>query len=515
VTATLAWTPGWFVEAGVALVLVLLGAWTLRSLARARVAWWPSVAPLLLTIGPAAVLVLGGWAQGGPLLFAPDSEHWRANLGWSLFVFCGATAVLGVVRAFLLSRTVQHELGVRIPSLLLDALRILLWVVLLFVVVGGIWGKTEWFSALFTASAIGTLVLGLALQDTLQNFFAGVGIIAEHSFAIGEWIWVGEHEGEVVSISRRATRIRTRAGDIVTIPNRVVATSAVRNTSQPTPLHAELLVVPAPYDAPPNRVRDLLRAALRDAPGVQARPEPRLRLLRYAESGIEYQVKFWLDDIARLDDIRSDALVQIWYHFARAGISFPYPVREVRRLPPPAARGIPLPAVRARLGAAPLFRDLPEDLLEDLAHAAEALSFSSGERVVVEGESGDSCYVVDRGTLEVLVGGDSHRRRVATLASGDLFGEMSLLTGEPRTATVRALEDALLVRVGAEALRGALQRSPDLAQRIAEAVSRRREGLAQARRAAGDQVGGPSAEPVTSLAGLIRKFFRLGESEGP
>jgi CRP-like cAMP-binding protein len=396
--------------------------------------------------------------------------------------------------------------------LLLDAGRWVVWLAALFVVVGVVWGKTSWFTGLLTASAIGTVIIGLALQETLQNFFAGISIVTEGIYAIGDWVVLDKDEGEVVEITRRTTKLRTRSGDLVTIPNRSIVGSRVKNLSRPTPLHAENLLVGAPFETPPNRVRDALRAAMRDVPGALDNPAPMLRLQRYGDSWIEYEVKFWLTDAARLHDIRSDANVAIWYQFARAGIPFPYPVREVRRpaAAPAADAAEEAARVRRRLEGVPFFRALPAALLDDLAHGATFETYGAHERVVLQGEPGDSCYVIDSGTAEVTVREGDAERRVATLAPGDLFGEMSLLTGEPRSATVRTLSDVRLVRMGADSIRAALRASPDLAHSLAEAAALRREGLAVAKVGLDTEARARVADRTRKLSLLIRRFFHLG-----
>jgi small-conductance mechanosensitive channel/CRP-like cAMP-binding protein len=503
---------GWLVGAVIGIAGAVLGFLLVRALFRRRAGWWRAVAAPLILFGPAVGLILGSALAGGPWTFGDGIAHAPANVGWSVLLFVGATAVYALVRAFLTSRLVTEELRLRIPTLILDAGRWLVWLAALFVVVGVVWGRTSWFTGLLTASAIGTVIIGLALQETLQNFFAGISIVTEGIYAIGDWVVLDKDEGEVVEITRRTTRLRTRSGDLVTIPNRSIVGSRVRNLSRPTPLHAENLVVPAPYDVPPSRVRDALRAAMRDVPGALDNPAPALRLQKYGDSGIDYEVRFWLTDVARIPDIRSDANAAIWYHFARAGIAFPFPVRELRR----AAAAAPPSTeqerarVRHRLESVPFFRSLPAPLLDGLAQGATSETFGVHERIVGQGEPGDSCYVIDAGTAEVTVREGDAERRVATLAAGDLFGEMSLLTGEPRSATVRTLSDVRLVRMGADSIRAALQASPDLAHALAEAAALRREGLHEARVGLDTEARARVADRTRKLSLLIRRFFHLG-----
>jgi len=506
---------GWLVGVGVGLVGIVIGQALLRTLVRLRVPWWPSVAAPLLLFGPAIGMIVGTWLHAGELsaVSLGGADAWdTAKVGWSLLVFLAANTAFDLVRAFLSSHVVQDELGIRIPSLLFDLARLVLWVVLVFAIIAQIWHAEKAVAAALGLGAALSLAVALALQETLKNFIAGLAIVTEGMYKLGDWVFIGEDEGEVVAISRRTTKIKTRVGDIVTFPNNLVTTNKVRNESRPTPVHAELVYVSAAYDAPPNRVRDVLRRALLEVPAVLTTPEPRFRLVKFEDSGIQYQVKFWLTDIAGLSDIRSDVMIQIWYHFHRDGIEIPYPVRELRRRTERAetaeARGR---AVLSRLRSVPFFQALPEDLIGVLARDAVFVDFGAGERVVQQHEPADACYVVDAGRLAVLVSDGAHEKQVAVLEAGALFGEMGLLTGEPRSATVRALGDARLVVVGPSALRAALERSPDLASRLAEAVMLRKEGLLEARAGLDALARARVDAGAKRLREVIKRFFRLPE----
>ena len=506
----LASSLGWGAGILSALLLVFYGTRLLRALARRQVPWWGSVAGLVLVGGPAVGLLLVCAVDGLPLMWGELPEHLLADCAWSLLIFFGVSTALRLAKAFLTSPFVTQRLGINLSDLVLDAVRYLLLLITIFVIVSVVWGRPELLTALFTASAVGTIILGFALQETLANFFAGMALVSERAYAIGDWVWAGEVEGQVVSISRRATRLKTRRGDVVTLSNRAVAGSALRNLSKPTPLHAELVGVSAPYETPPNRVREVVRAAMEEVQGILAEPAPLVRLAHFGASSIDYELKFWITDIEHLPDIRSDALVQVWYHFQRAGIAFPYPVFEHHAFSrSPAAMGLPADQVRARLASAALFQALPAQAFDVLVRGAHAVELSAGERVVRQGAPGRSCFVVDQGRVAVSVEEAGTSRTVATLGPGDLFGEMSLLTGQDRMATVRAQTDARLVEVEAAALREALELAPELATTLARVVAERREGMSAARAALSAEAAQRLAESAQHLGGLIRQFFRL------
>lgn len=497
-------------------VITLWGGRLLRTLARREVLWWSSVAAPLLLVGPALGLLLGCWLTGHPVAWGVEPAHAPANVAWSVLVFFAVAAALDLTKAFLQSPFFVQQVGIRLPDLVIDAVRYVLYLVTVFVIVGLVWGRDDWFQPLFTASAVGTVILGFALQETLANFFAGMSLLAERSYAIGDWVWIGDQEGEVITISRRSTRIKTRLGDVVTLANRVVAGGTLRNQSKPTTLHAEMILVSAPQETPPNRVKEVLKRAVEEVDGIVASPAPIVRLSKFGESNLEYQVKIWLTDIARIPDILSDARIQIWYHLRRAGIALPVPAREVRRgHGPDVERALTPEVVRERLAGAALFHGLPADALDVLARGAHPVEFAAGERVVRQGTPGRSCYVVDAGRLGVLLEERGTVRSVATLGPGDLFGEMSLLTGEERSATVRTLSDARLVEVEASALREALEMAPDLATHLAEGVTRRREGLVEARAAMSAEAKARLTEGTFRLGEMIRQFFRLPPGRPP
>ena len=118
-------------------------------------------------------------------------------------------------------------------------------------------------------TAVGAVVIGLALQDTLGNLFAGLAIQIEKPFRVGDWVTIGGQDGLVSEITWRATKMRTKAGNFVVVPNSVLAKDTITNYSEPTRamrLHVE---VGASYEVPPNLVKSVIRAALRNAPEIR------------------------------------------------------------------------------------------------------------------------------------------------------------------------------------------------------------------------------------------------------
>jgi small-conductance mechanosensitive channel/CRP-like cAMP-binding protein len=355
-----------------------------------------------------------------------------------------------------------------------------------------------------TTSAVGAVVIGFALQDTLGNMFAGLALQVERPFAVGHWIKVGGHEGRVTGITWRATQLRTKSGDSVVLPNNVISKEPIVNFSEPEMATALTVDVGASYDAAPNRVKGVILEALADAALILKSPPPEVRVADFASSSITYRVKFWVADYSVDEPARDQARVAIYYAFKRSGIEIPFPIQvEYRR----ETAVVGLSAVeRARyLESADLFAMLPDEERARFAELSTDRLFGAGQTIVRQGQDGDSMFVVGQGRVRVTVGESG--AEVATLGPGAYFGEMSLLTGDPRSATVSAIDDSLLLEITASDFRRIALAHPEVVVKISEAVERRRSGLEETKRAA---TAAPAAEGAPrSFLARVQQFLRL------
>lgn len=360
--------------------------------------------------------------------------------------------------------------------------------------------------ALFTTSAIFGVILGLALQDTLGNFFAGISLHADRPFQVGDVVSIGQQRltGVVEGITWRAIKIRTFQNHLVLLSNSSVAKEAIEVCPR-TNLNARLVYFSTLYTDSPAKVIHIVREAVREADNVSQKITPIVRIRNLGESGIEYEVKYWLDDYARHND--SDALVRqrIWYAFRRAGLTFNFPTRTVKleRKTKTAGPDSDQSAVVERLSAVDIFAPLSVDETATLAKASVRHVFANDEMVIRAGDPGSSMFVVHSGRVQVQVNENGRSRPVAVLNEGDFFGEMALFTGEPRTANVVALEETEVLEIGHEAMKELFNTNPDLVEALSYIIAERRLGLA-------DRPEGPLQNDVSAgLLTSIRRFFRL------
>lgn len=359
---------------------------------------------------------------------------------------------------------------------------------------------------LLTTSAVGAVVVGFALQDTLGNLFSGLAIQIEKPFRVGHWIAIGDREGQVQEITWRATKLRTKAGQFLIVPNGVMSKEPILNYSEPTiPTRLEV-EVGASYDTPPNEVKAALNEALRNAPLVLSTPPPAVLLHEFAGSSITYRLQFWVGDYAVDAAARDQVRTNVWYTFRRHGIEIPYPVQvQYAREEPPSRTEDEVTAAAARLGAIDLFATLPDAARLALSRAAQEHTYAAGEAIVLQGAGGSSMYVILSGRARVVL--EPSGQEVAVVEPGGFFGEMSMLTGEPRTATVRASEDTRVLEIPSERFREIALERPGLVEHISTVVSARRAELDDVRTAAAAATS--VATTPRTLLSRIQKFLRL------
>jgi len=405
------------------------------------------------------------------LRLAVDPSALRGISAFLLLLSIGRSAFILVIETFLGERAKKP-----LPKIFRDILQGVVYagVALIALRVAGVEP-----GSLLTTSALLTAVVGLSLQDTLGNLFAGLSIQAQNPFEVGDWIQFDEeprHIGQVTEINWRATKILTLNLVEVIVPNGTLAKAPIRNFTKPSPMARCSVDVMCSYDAPPHEVIRVLDAAVRDVKDVLLDPAPMVLNAGLDDSGITYKVNYFIDAFRRRDVIESEIRNRIWYALRRANISIPYPMRtlHVHEISDD-TRARAAEEQRARrirtLRGVDFLDVLPESVLATLADLTEARLYAEGEVIIRQGDEGDEFFIIQSGEVSVAMGrAGGSVVEVARLGPGKFFGEMSLMTGEQRKATVRALKSCELIVVRKNAFQTILQATPELAERISEVL---------------------------------------------
>ncbi|HJQ34480.1 MAG TPA: mechanosensitive ion channel family protein [Pyrinomonadaceae bacterium] len=431
------------------------------------------------------------------------------GLGWAMRV---ASIAFWLSVAFVAIRLLNELVfllfrkrkGYDAPALMRDLFSLVLYVTALAVILK-LHFDTLSFGALLSGSALLGIILGLALQDTLGNLFAGISLHADKPFQVGDVITVGKHTGAVMSITWRAVKIKTFSNHIVLVSNSSIAKESIEVCPRDGQ-NARIVFFGALYTDSPVKVIHVVREAVRECDNVLRYMPPVVRIRNLGDSSVEYEVKYWLSDYSRYND--TDALVRqrIWYAFRRNNLTFAFPTRTLYMEQPASQNGDghSRETLAELLSAVDIFAPLTGDELGALASSASGRVFAPGETIIRAGDDGASMFVVSRGSVDVRVEQNGMPRTIKRLAEGDFFGEMALFTGEPRTANVVANEETEVLEIGHEAMKSLFQTNPDLVEALSHTINERRAGLAaNASTAPGEQ------ETPAGLLSRIKHFFRL------
>ncbi len=358
---------------------------------------------------------------------------------------------------------------------------------------------------LLTTSAVGAVVVGFALQDTLGNLFAGLAIQIEKPFRVGHWVQIADREGQVQEITWRATKLRTKSGQFLIVPNSVISKEPVLNFSEPTvPTRIEV-EIGASYNAPPNDVKQAIQEAITNSPLAMRTPEPQVLVKAFGASSIDYVAQFWIEDYAIDRSARDQVRTNLWYTFRRRNIEIPYPIQvQYERTEEPLRSAQNVAEASALLGGLDLFKTLDVDARYALSKASREHLFAAGEAIVRQDADGDSMFVLLQGQAKVLL--EPSGQEVAVIPAGGFFGEMSMLTGDRRTATVRASSDVRVLEIAASDFRALAEANPGLIDHISTTMSSRRTELDDAR-ATALTVAVPEARQ--NMLTRMKRFLRL------
>ncbi|MEW6734953.1 MAG: mechanosensitive ion channel family protein [Acidobacteriota bacterium] len=419
--------------------------------------------------------------------------------------------------------------GVILPSIRLDAPRIMrdtiMFISYVIMALSILSARGVNVSGIIATSAILTAVIGLSLQDTLGNIMAGLALQMEHVIKVGDWVKIDQYVGRVKEIRWRQTSIETRNWDTVVIPNSQLMKGQVliygRRENAPLQ-HRQWIYFHVDFRYSPSEVIARVNEALQAATIEHVAAEPKIHaiLMDFKESYCQYAVRYWLTELAADDPTDSLVRIRIYYALKRANIPLSLPAHSVFITEENKKRQVRKQEreVEQRLEAIrtiDLFRTINEAELRELAQHLRYAPFSRGEVMTRQGSEGHWLYIITNGRASVRVAAapsdnGALEKEVAQLRIGDFFGEMSLMTGEPRSATVVAVDDVECYRLDKEAFQKILVARPEIAEDISHILAQRRIKLDAVREGLDLEAHSIHVEATQNhILGLIRGFFGL------
>lgn len=476
------------------LIMLALGRWLKKS-AQMRLGFLYQVFSAVVAI------------YGAVLLIAPTFTYLRELT--ATVALMAAIFLIALMQRLVWESYFHEKRQVHVPNVVRDFVALVLFLIALMAVLS--FGYGVRIPGLLAGSGIAAAVIGFAMQDTLGNILAGLAIQVAKPFNVGDWLMVDDRHVEVMAIHWRSTRLRTNDHVYLDVPNNQLTRQTVVNFHYPTPRHALRVTVQVDYGAPPNRVKEVLARAAAHATGVTVDPAPQAFLKDFGESGIDYEVRFWLDNHAAYNQVTDAVRTNIWYALQRANLKIPFPIRTVQMEPAqPDGERSNAAVIRRALRAQELLQGLDDGEIASLAQTGEVHTYCRGEHLIEQGADGASMFLMVRGEASVTATRDGRTVPVGELRTGDCFGEMSLLTGEKRSATVAATTDCEVVEIGHEVFGRLLKSRPALAVTLSDLMAKRRmktEGILSDH--AGPKTIAAEKEYAASFQARLRQWFRL------
>jgi len=478
---------------------------------RAKSSFYEAAVPTLPLLLPAilaflcAVVLLWRWKDWRGRLGLEDAPHIVDGLPTMLLIFCA-----GVLAVRLAHSYAQRRLGHRPPRLVRQIIALTSWTVALGT------GAAILFDipigSLMTTSGLLVAVIGLALKNMLSDLFNGISLPVK----VGDWIEVGGARGRVIEISWRATKLVTTDHVMLVVPNTQFITNTVRNFTSERGFYRDHIKLTLPMSVTAYQATRILLGAANQVDLIAALPEaPEARIAGFNEQGVEWDLAYSLPDAGMAAKMRHRIQRSLLRDFFLSGIELPAAHVEIHRPTVEREAGEPVEVMFLRL--IDLFCTLTEGELRRICDQMKPRLLETGMPVVRQGEMGDSLYIVHEGLLKVTIENDHGVTEVGRVRPGQFFGEMSLMTGAPRSATVTPMVDSKAYEISRELLAPILRDRPEVAAVMSEVLAERQIANAPKLENGNAQMEQRETLAQQILHGIVA-FFRLppkGRSYSP
>ncbi len=423
-----------------------------------------------------------------------------------LLWFSLVIAIVRLLNNFVFSLALKNARSYELSGLISSVINIIIYIVSFFLIFQTQFPAVN-ISAIFTTSTIIAVVIGLALQDTLGNLFSGFAIQADQPFQLGDVVTIpNKGMGIVESISWRGVKIRTFQNKLLVISNSVLGKEAIEVAPRDN-LNARIVNFNTLYTNSPAKTIQIVRDVVRQVENVSPKIRPVVRIGSLAADGLDWEIKYWVEDYTKFNDTDAAIRQNIWYAFQRENIQFAFPTRTVymQNEEPKQAFAENPDQVFERLNNVPIFSPLSQEEVKSLSDTSAIRVFAPKESIVRKGQKGSSMFVIHRGSVNIIIIENGKQQVIGSLHDGDFFGEMGLFTGEERTADVVAESETKVIEIRSFCLKPILENNPELVKSFSEIIESRRAELDKQHTETKKRKKAADSGVVKS----IRKFFGL------
>lgn len=415
-----------------------------------------------LVLPALALLLFVNWILDLPS--ESSLSRWIETGFWVALLF----AMSGFVNDIVFGMGRERSIGERVPKLFRDLAQALLVAIGAMVIYSKVWGME--IQGALTALGLGSIVIGLALQEPLGNIVSGLMLLLERPLNVGDWVNVDGVIGKVREINWRSVHIETPTREVRVVPNVSLYKGAFSNLSRPSPERTEIVEMGFSYDDPPNKVKELLLEVLRSTPGVKSDPEPLVRTVNYADFSIIYRMIFTVETQETLGATRDNVMTRLWYVARREGLTIPFPIQMEYR--PGENPGKPEKTTSQWLNEQPRFKASLQPA--ELAHL-DLREYTSGEIMHSTTKPFEGGALILRGQVSLLAQSNEGQEVVVSrLSAGECFGDNLTAGSSTDGISLKADTDVTLLWLPAAQMDQLLSRSASLSSEVGDAIELRR-----------------------------------------
>jgi len=420
----------------------------------------------------------------------------------------------GIINTFVFQLW-EKKLGRSLPKLLKDIINAGIYLIIFMMSLSYVFQAP--LSGLIASSSVVAAIVGLAITRMISDVFSGAALSLERAYNVGDWLEIemrtrplGYLTAEVVEINWRATRLLTKADETLIIPNSEMARMKFVNFSMPERHYRTDIQVYLSHTVPPERAKRILEAAIKCTPGVMKKPAFKITLMRFTEKGVLWVARIYIADYSQNRQVCKAAYENVLRHLQVAGIDLSYNRVDQHIIRDERLDMEKRPVKERLVRNVELFDALNQIELRQLAESMQERIYSAGETIVAENAEGSSLFIVAEGLVGVWKDSGEGTQWVANIEPGHYFGEMSLLTGQPRSATVKATTEVICFEIDKEIILPIFRENIALLEKTSQIILKRQHHL--------DKVGqeekkAGGAEQKTHSNGLMTKmmdFFGFG-----
>ena len=465
------------------------------SFYEASVPVMPFLLPAVLAFACSAILTWR-WDSWRGRLGMAEGPHFLGDLPTLLLIFCAGVLTIRLAHVY-----AQRRLGHRPPRLVRQIIALTTWTV-----AAGTGAAILWdipVGSLMTTSGLLVAVIGLALKNMLSDLFNGISLPVK----VGDWVEIAGAKGRVIEISWRATKLVSTDHVVVVVPNTQFITNTVRNYTSERGYFRDHIKVTLPMTVTAYQASRILLGAANQVDTIAALPEaPEAKISGFNEHGVEWSLSYSIPDVGVSSTLRHRVQRSLMRDFFLSGIELPAAHVEIHQ--PMATRDSAQPSEVMFLRLIDLFCTLTETELRKICDQMQPRLLNGGTPVVRQGEVGDSLFIVHEGLLKVTIETDNGLTEVGRIRPGQFFGEMSLMTGAPRSATVTPMVDSKAYEISRELLAPILRERPEVASLMSEVLAERQIANAPKLENGHQQMEQRETLSQQILHGIV-SFFRL------